>query len=164
MFCPMCGAPNDDDAEYCGNCGAALSEDAGQVETPQEGTPDEVTTDQPEAEVLEEEMAVAAPQPVPSAAAPQPQTSGLAIASLVLGICGWTILPLVGSILAIITGYMARKEIRENPDGLAGDGMALAGLVLGWVSIGLGVLLLCLGGLGACFFFGLAAQSGGMGY
>ena len=45
----------------------------------------------------------------------QAQTSGLAIASLVLGIVGLTILPLVASIAAIIVGYSARGAIRRDP-------------------------------------------------
>ena len=39
------------------------------------------------------------------------QTSALAITSLVSGLLGWTFLPLVGSLVAIITGHMARAEI-----------------------------------------------------
>ena len=27
MFCPMCGAPNEDDSVFCGNCGAVLNPD-----------------------------------------------------------------------------------------------------------------------------------------
>jgi hypothetical protein len=38
--------------------------------------------------------------------------------------------------------------------------MAMAGLVLGWLMVGVSVLLLCLGGLGFCFFFGLVGSSG----
>ena len=63
------------------------------------------------------------------------QTSTLAIVSLVSGILGWTLLPLIGTIAAIITGHMARGEIRRMPDRLEGDGMALAGLILGWVAV-----------------------------
>ncbi len=95
---------------------------------------------------------------------PQPprplETSGMAIASLVLGIAGWTLLPVLGSILAIILGYMARNEIRQRPDEIGGDGLALAGIVLGWLMIGASVLLLCLGGIGMCFFFGLVGAAG----
>jgi hypothetical protein len=65
-------------------------------------------------------------------------TNGLAIASLVLGIL-WVYW--VGSILALIFGYVARKQIRERNQG--GDGMAVAGIVLGW--IGVGTLLLVIG-------------------
>jgi hypothetical protein len=58
----------------------------------------------------------------------------LAIASLVFGIL-W--LFWLGSILALIFGYLARKQIRERGEG--GENLALAGIVLGWVGI---VLLL----------------------
>ena len=83
---------------------------------------------------------------------PVRQNSTLAIVSLVSGILGWTLLPFVGSIAAIITGHMARKDIRQNP-ALDGDVMAVIGLVLGWASVILwiaGVLLFVL------FFGGLA--------
>ena len=70
------------------------------------------------------------------------RTSGYAIASLVLGIAGLTFFPLVPSILAVVFGGKARAEIRS---GVArGDGLATAGVVLGWVGIGLcalGVLI-----------------------
>jgi hypothetical protein len=55
---------------------------------------------------------------------------------------------------------MARSEIRQRPDELTGDGLAVAGLVMGWLSVAITVLVLCLGGLGACFFFGLAGSAG----
>jgi len=55
-------------------------------------------------------------------------TNGLAIASMVLGIVWvWWI----GSILALVFGFVARKQIRER--GQRGDGMAIAGIVLGCV-------------------------------
>jgi hypothetical protein len=78
-----------------------------------------------------------------------------------MGIAGWTLLPVIGSILAIIFGYMARNEIRQRPDEVEGEGLAVAGLVLGWVMIGLSVVVLCLGAVGMCFFFGLVGASGG---
>ena len=83
---------------------------------------------------------------------PVRQNSTLAIVSLVSGILGWTLLPFVGSIAAIVTGHMARKEIRQNL-ALDGDVMAVIGLVLGWASVILwivGILLFVL------FFGGLA--------
>jgi uncharacterized membrane protein YvbJ len=58
------------------------------------------------------------------------RTSGLAIASLVLGIAGFLINPL--SILAIIFGAIAMSQTGRNPN-LKGRGMAVAGLVLGIV-------------------------------
>ncbi len=68
------------------------------------------------------------------------QTSSFAIISLVSGILGWTLLPFLGSIAAVVFGHMARGEIRNAPDRLEGDGLAIAGLVLGYLSIALGVL------------------------
>jgi hypothetical protein len=64
-------------------------------------------------------------------------TNGMAIASLVLGIL-W--LYWVGSILALVFGYIAKQQIRER--GEVGGGMATAGIVLGWIGVGLlGVMM-----------------------
>jgi len=62
----------------------------------------------------------------------QSTTSGMAIASLVMGLL-WAYW--IGSILAICLGYAARREIRNNPGRIEGQGMATAGIVLGWVGI-----------------------------
>lgn len=67
--------------------------------------------------------------PYPVYPPPRP-TNGMAVASMVLGIL-W--LYWVGSILAVIFGYIARKQIRER--GESGGGMAVAGIVLGWVGV-----------------------------
>jgi Domain of unknown function (DUF4190) len=63
------------------------------------------------------------------------RTNGLAIASMILGIL-W--IYWIGSILALIFGYIALRQIKERNEG--GRGMALAGTILGWV--GAGTLLL----------------------
>lgn len=78
------------------------------------------------------------------------QTSHLAIVSLVAGILGWTLLPFLGSIVAIVTGHMGRAEIRRDPARFEGDGLAITGLVLGWLSVALWVL----GALAVLLFFG----------
>lgn len=72
---------------------------------------------------------------------PQPQrkTSGMAIASLVLGVL-W--IYWIGSILALIFGYLAKNEIREANDQVEGKGLATAGIVLGWVGIATLVLMI----------------------
>ena len=80
------------------------------------------------------------------------QTSSLAIVSLVSGILGWTMLPWIGSIVAVVTGHMARAEIARNPDTMEGDGLAVGGLVLGWSMlvisfIGLMLIILFFGGI-----------------
>jgi hypothetical protein len=68
-----------------------------------------------------------------------PPTSSLSLTSLIMGIVGWVLLPVVGGIIAVITGHMAKKEIRESNGLLGGDGMATAGLVLGYSNLALGV-------------------------
>ena len=189
MFCPMCGAPNEDDDEFCGNCGAALRPGEVVVDGPVQAvdeTADMAAEAKAEAAVGEVEVKTgeeqwpepsleeAAPalvpageppipplppqppyRPGPQKAVPSVPTSGLAIASLVLGIGGLTILPLIGSALAIIFGYMARRDIRQRPGELSGGGMALAGIVMGWIAVGLAVLGLLLGlGIGVCSLCG----------
>jgi hypothetical protein len=64
-------------------------------------------------------------------------TSTTAIVSLVFGILSWIVLPLIGAIVAVVCGHMARSEIRRAPPGVVidGDGMAIAGLVLGYVHL-----------------------------
>jgi hypothetical protein len=76
-----------------------------------------------------------------SGLAPQlaPRTNGYAIASLVLGIVGPLI---VGHILAIVFGNRAKQEIEASNGQQTGTGFATAGIILGWVGIGLGVLFL----------------------
>ena len=75
------------------------------------------------------------------------RTSSLAIASLLFGILGLTLFPIIGGIIALVTGYMARNEIRESGGAVGGEGLATAGLVLGWICIGLLVIGLCCGGI-----------------
>ena len=79
---------------------------------------------------------VGGPYPPPHPGAWAPRTNGLAIASLVLGIVGW--IPCgVGSIAAIIFGFVARTQIRDSRGTQTGEGMATAGIVLGFAWIGL---------------------------
>jgi hypothetical protein len=75
-----------------------------------------------------------APAVAPAVVGPQ-SVNPFAIASLVLGLVG---VPIAGSILAIVFGVIARRQIRETPRGGGGKAMATWGIVLG-----------CLGLLGA---------------
>ncbi|HEY5156832.1 MAG TPA: DUF4190 domain-containing protein [Anaerolineales bacterium] len=78
--------------------------------------------------------------PLPSTG---PRTSTMAIISLVGGITGWTVLPFLGSLAAIIFGHIAKSEIKKSGGMLAGNGLATAGLIMGYLSITLGICLVC---------------------
>ena len=72
---------------------------------------------------------------------PAPPTNGLAIASLILSISAFVALPLIGSIAGVVCGHMARSQLRQRRG--EGDGLALAGLIIGWIGIAFyGLLLL----------------------
>lgn len=66
----------------------------------------------------------------------------LAVASLILGITSFSILPLLGAIAAVVTGHMAKKEIKANPYKFSGEGLATAGLILGYAHLALAFLTL----------------------
>jgi hypothetical protein len=70
------------------------------------------------------------------------RTNGLAIASMVLGIL-W--LYWIGSVLALVFGYTAIRQIDRSGGNESGRGMAIAGIVLGWVGIGTVTLVIILG-------------------
>ncbi len=64
------------------------------------------------------------------------QTSSGAIISLIFGILSFLFLPLIGGLVAIISGHMARSAIRHSGGAIKGDGMALAGTIIGYFNIG----------------------------
>jgi len=80
--------------------------------------------------------------------APQQQggTNGLAIASLVLGIISipmcFLFLP---AVLAVVFGLIALNQIKSNP-GQGGRGQAIAGLILGGVSLAFVIMAIVLAG------------------
>ncbi len=64
-------------------------------------------------------------------------TNGLAVAAMVVSLtsivaCGFP------AIVGAIMGHVARRQIRER--GEAGDGMALTGVIVGWIVFALSVL------------------------
>jgi hypothetical protein len=81
-----------------------------------------------------------------------PGTDGLAIGSLISGIAGLSVLPLIASVVAVVLGVMSLSRIRAS--GQEGRGLAIAGIVLG--SIGVVLLLLAIV-VGFILFIGLAA-------
>jgi Domain of unknown function (DUF4190) len=83
-----------------------------------------------------------APQGEPAAAALPAGTSGKAIAALVLGLVGLVVAP--AGALAVAFALLARDDIRLSGGGLGGNGLAIAGLVLGILDLagwGLGLAI-----------------------
>ena len=85
-------------------------------------------------------------QPVaPQPASPVPRSSGLAVASLTLACVSMVLCicsPFVGllpAVAAVICGHLGRSECQRD-DMVQGGGMALAGLVLGYVCIGIAIV------------------------
>ena len=96
---------------------------------------DHVVTDLPAAPAT-------VPSPVATTTTMQARTNGLAIASLACGVAQFAFGPLA-TIPAIMLGHMARSQIRRT--GEQGAGLALAGLVLGWGAVILGIVLIAVG-------------------
>jgi uncharacterized membrane protein len=67
----------------------------------------------------------------------QRSTNGMAIAALICGVCQIFFWFLAG-IPAVVFGHLARRQIRQT--GEAGDGMALAGMILGYIGLALTAL------------------------
>jgi type II secretory pathway pseudopilin PulG len=63
------------------------------------------------------------------------KTSALAVWSMILGIMSFLCFGFLAGIPAVICGHMARSKIRQSQGTLTGGGMALAGLILGYIGI-----------------------------
>ena len=72
----------------------------------------------------------------------QKTTVGQATASLILGILSWLAFGILTAIPAVICGHIAKSKIKKNPEQLQGDGFALAGLIMGYLMIGISLLII----------------------
>ena len=80
-----------------------------------------------------------------------PKTNVLSIISLVLsllGVLATFIIPIVAQIAAIICGHIARSQIRRSGGAETGSGMALAGLIISYLSLTFSVIGLLFLGVG----------------
>lgn len=97
-----------------------------------------------------------------------PPTNTMAIVSLASGIISWFALPLLAGIVAIITGHMARGEIKRSQGMQTGDTLAVIGLILGYLNLVAACILpiLVFGGLislgGICSACAALSERGGL--
>ncbi len=82
------------------------------------------------------------PAPQPYAAQPFAKADGMAVTSLVLGLIGivftwlfFLVFPLICAILAVIFGHVSISKIGKSGGRLTGKGMAIGGLVCGYLEI-----------------------------
>lgn len=126
---PLDGA-RDEPTRLCPKCGGAVP--AGAIKCP----------------LCREWIDRGVPPPPPPAFVPapgEPRTSGLAIASLVLGILGVLTscfcVGLAPGIGALVTGFLALAEFKRDP-AVEGRGMASAGVAMGFIAVAIGVMAL----------------------
>jgi hypothetical protein len=74
------------------------------------------------------------------------RTSGMAIASLACSIGGLFLCLFIGQILGIVFGHKAKNEIKNSKGELEGEGLATAGIIVGWIGIVFDILLLAFWG------------------
>lgn len=129
-FCARCAAPNLDAAMVCAACGSPLAAGMPPGPQPQPGP--------------------AMPQPPPAYypyAPDQPKNSGYAIAGFACGLgslaCGLACIP--GLILSLV----ALSDIKKSNGTVGGRGLAIAGVAISSVFIGLWVLILVIMAIGA---------------
>jgi len=113
MFCRNCGMANPDSGQFCSQCGQPLPAVAARTAPGPAPVPG---------------SSLATPPPLAGEAPP----SGKAIASLVCGIFTFF---LPASIAAIILGHISLSDIRNSAGRIGGKGIAIAGLVLGYLGL-----------------------------
>jgi len=128
-FGPKCGYLNDDNAAFCINCGAQLPKTT-TVSAPQGPSSTNIYITSPTA---------------------TPRTNGFAVASFVIGLIAislaiafwyWWYLGLLLGIMALIFGLVGQSQIKSSNGNQTGYGLAIAGLVLGIISIAIPILAL----------------------
>lgn len=142
-YCKRCGTPCEDGDAACRNCGYRFDQTS--------GTRDYNSNFSQQTDMYSN----------------HPHTNGMAVASLVLGLIGILFLPcrgigLITSVLAIIFGAISWRSIRASRGAETGNGMAIAGLVLGIVSVALAVLVILLAAVGAIALGSLLNGSGSL--
>ncbi len=138
MECPVCGTRNSADAAFCYTCGHALNSEA------VTGPTVRLSGSQTEQNYNAGNTAPPAPYQQPYGSYAGPQQSNSALIAMILGIVAFMGPSLLTAIPAIIVGMKARDEIIASRGQLVGEGMAQAGIILGWINVALSVLAFCL--------------------
>jgi type IV pilus assembly protein PilA len=142
MFCTQCGANNSEESRFCAKCGAAMAAQANAPAGPaaapataggaiSAARPSSVPNVAAGAPTAPPAMPPGQPFAQPPFAGPV-ESSGKAIASLV---CGILFFFFPTAIVAIVLGHLALSDIRKAAGRLTGRGMAIAGLVLGYMGV-----------------------------
>lgn len=125
--CPYCAQAVQDDALVCPFCKLSLTVTPGAPPPPPPG--------------MYQQPPMQPGLPGDAYSMGQPQTSGKAIGSLVCGIAG-LLIPFIGAVVAIVLGHLGLSEVKKSGGRLKGDGLAIAGLVLGYLEAAFFVLLI----------------------
>jgi type II secretory pathway pseudopilin PulG len=129
VFCAKCGTSIPDTAAQCPQCGASTA------------APPRPNVPPPSPQATQPSPAW---QNVPQAQryyGPQ-QTDGKAVGSLILGILAIFPFGLLAGIPAVVLGHLSKSSIARSMGRLKGDGMATAGLIMGYASVALIPLIL----------------------
>ena len=85
------------------------------------------------------------------------RTNSLAVTSLVLGVLSFIFCGPLSAIPGLITGFVARRQIRESNGTEQGDGLAVAGIATS--AVGLAISVLAVAAIVAVTFLGRSATS-----
>lgn len=122
ITCRACGYANLPEANYCDHCASRLKDLAANLGVASRSTSAQVR------------------QSGRQIAGQLQRTSSSAIFCMAAGVLGWTLLPIVGAVVAVVFGRRARREIRESNGTLGGQAFVTIGRSLGMIELGLFVL------------------------
>lgn len=124
MTCAKCGVANVPGSKFCNNCGYSLAP-AGEVPPPPGVAPVPPGQSMPAVRTL-----------------PPVITADNAKVALILGIISWVLCGLPTGIPAVVLGRKAIRQIKQSRGRLKGEEIAMAGVVMGYASSAIWLLLL----------------------
>jgi len=143
--CPTCNQTFEEDwLSFCTHDGTTLIEAQGPSTPAVVAAPTQAATNDQATWNLSSAAPIAPPQPQPIAPAwkpppppgyAQPQSNGLATASMIVGIVSITCLGPLPGVAAIILGAVALSQMKKNPESVGGRPQAITGIVTGSLSV-----------------------------